>query len=137
MPSVASGSPAARLIIAPTRRTFSDCCARVDSGHAIAATPTQVMNSRRLMKSPRPEVGVRDFNLAHRKGGQSGFRPDLRETGHVGSKSGSAALPLCPLRMDCGVVLVVSVSERVKRRAMPLSPTAGRFLGAAFGSRWA
>jgi hypothetical protein len=32
----------------PIRRTFG-CCARAASGHAAAAPPTNVMNSRRLM----------------------------------------------------------------------------------------
>jgi len=31
------------------RRTRSLCCARAASGHAAAAPPTNVMNSRRLM----------------------------------------------------------------------------------------
>jgi hypothetical protein len=32
----------------PTRRTRSLCCARAASGHATAALPSSVMNSRRF-----------------------------------------------------------------------------------------
>ena len=35
------------------RRIRSDCCARAASGHAAAAPPSSVMNSRRLIRSPR------------------------------------------------------------------------------------
>src|SRR5262245_62405670 len=37
----------------PMRRTRSPCCARAPSGHTAAATPSNVMNSRRLIASPR------------------------------------------------------------------------------------
>src|SRR5207253_3817985 len=36
---------------APTRRIRSPCCARAASGHATAAPPSSVMNSRRLMQN--------------------------------------------------------------------------------------
>ena len=38
----------------PMRRIRSDCCARAASGHADAAPPSSVMNSRRLM----PNMGA-------------------------------------------------------------------------------
>src|SRR5262249_9720383 len=41
----------------PMRRVFSRCCARAASGHAAAAPPMIVMNSRRLIiRSPRRRV---------------------------------------------------------------------------------
>jgi hypothetical protein len=44
----ASGSSAASAIRAPMRRIRSACCARAASGHAAAAPPRSVMNSRRF-----------------------------------------------------------------------------------------
>ena len=35
------------------RRIRFGCCARTASGHAAAAPPSSVMNSRRLIQSPR------------------------------------------------------------------------------------
>ena len=32
---------------------IADCCARAATGHATAAPPSSVMNSRRLMRTPR------------------------------------------------------------------------------------
>ena len=37
----------------PMRRIRSPCCARAASGHATAAPPRSVMNSRRFIRSPR------------------------------------------------------------------------------------
>jgi uncharacterized protein YchJ len=31
---------------------FAECCARATNGHAAAALPSSVMNSRRLIRSP-------------------------------------------------------------------------------------
>ena len=44
-----SGSRAAWDMSTPMRRICSRCCARAASGHAAAAPPSSVMNSRRLM----------------------------------------------------------------------------------------
>jgi hypothetical protein len=54
--SEASGSSSAYGIRMPTRRTWSDCCARTVSGHPIAVLPKSLMNSRRLMASPAPRT---------------------------------------------------------------------------------
>jgi hypothetical protein len=48
-----SGSVCANAIITPTRRVRSCRCARAASGHAAAAPPRTVMNSRRRMGSIR------------------------------------------------------------------------------------
>ena len=45
----ASGSSAASVSSIPTRRIRAGCCARAASGHAAAAPPSKVMNSRRRM----------------------------------------------------------------------------------------
>ena len=37
----------------PMRRIPSACCARAATGHDAAAPPSNVMNSRRLTRSPR------------------------------------------------------------------------------------
>jgi hypothetical protein len=40
----------------PIRKTFADgCCARAANGHAAAALPRSVMNSRRLIASPEAQ----------------------------------------------------------------------------------
>ena len=44
-----SGSSAATAMSTPMRRMRSPCCARAASGHAAAAPPSSVMNSRRPM----------------------------------------------------------------------------------------
>jgi hypothetical protein len=44
-------SSAASDAITPMRRMRSRCCARAVSGHATAAPPRSVMNSRRPMKA--------------------------------------------------------------------------------------
>src|SRR5215472_5760938 len=49
MRACASGSLAAIVIRMPIRRFLSACCPRAASGHAAAAPPSSVMNSRRLM----------------------------------------------------------------------------------------
>jgi len=59
-----SGSPTARFMSTPTRRTRSGCCARAASSQPVATLPMRVMNSRRLMGSPQSE----DRTLAHRYG---------------------------------------------------------------------
>ena len=41
------------VISTAIRRIRSRCCARAASGHAAAAPPSSVMNSRRLIQSPR------------------------------------------------------------------------------------
>jgi hypothetical protein len=37
----------------PMRRIRSGCCARAARGHAVAAPPRSVMNSRRFMSDPQ------------------------------------------------------------------------------------
>src|SRR5262249_42719475 len=49
-PERTSASLSATAISTPTRR-IRDCCARAISGHAVAAPPSSVMNSRRLMSN--------------------------------------------------------------------------------------
>ena len=51
------------------RRIRSPCCARAASGHAAAAPPSSVMNSRRLIAAPeaQDEASYR-LRLAHWKG---------------------------------------------------------------------
>jgi hypothetical protein len=44
-----SGSSAVRFMSTPMRRMRSPCCARTAIGHATAAPPRSVMNSRRLV----------------------------------------------------------------------------------------
>jgi hypothetical protein len=39
----------------PIRRIRSGCCARAATGHVVAAPPSNVMKSRRLMGLPRAE----------------------------------------------------------------------------------
>ena len=52
-----SASSAARFTRTPISRTRSACCARATIGHAAAAPPSSVMNSRRFMARPlRPEA---------------------------------------------------------------------------------
>src|SRR5947208_2901174 len=49
----------------PTRGIFANCCARAASGHAAAAPPSSVMNSRRFMSdmgAPPPYA-----NAGHQK----------------------------------------------------------------------
>src|SRR5262249_39314771 len=54
-----SGSSALRVMSTPPRRIRSRCCARAASGHAIAAPPNNVMNSRRLARnSIRKRFGI-------------------------------------------------------------------------------
>ena len=53
MRACASRSFAAGLISTPMRRIRSACCARATNGQAAAAPPSSVMNSRRLIRSPR------------------------------------------------------------------------------------
>ena len=45
---IASGSPAARAMITPMRRTRSACCARAVSGHAAPAPPADGERGRWL-----------------------------------------------------------------------------------------
>ena len=62
-----TGSSAADAICTPIRRIRSACCARAASGHAAAAPPSSVMNSRRSVAvgtcvsshAPRTEPYVR------------------------------------------------------------------------------
>ena len=49
----ASGSSAASVSSILMRRIRCGCCARAGTGHAAAAPPSSVMNSRRLTRSPR------------------------------------------------------------------------------------
>ena len=49
---LSSGLLSAYAIRAPIRRTTSVCCAGAPSGHAAAAPPISMMNSRRLMGHP-------------------------------------------------------------------------------------
>jgi hypothetical protein len=53
----ASGSFSANAISTPIRRTRSPCCALAASGHAAAAPPSSVMNSRRLIGALPPGLG--------------------------------------------------------------------------------
>ncbi len=46
---------------------IAGCCARAASGHVAAAPPSRVMNSRRLMRAPRPRT-------RHRTGEPSGLK---------------------------------------------------------------
>src|SRR5262245_2601487 len=48
-----SGSFSAKFVSIPIRRIRSGCCARAAIGHAAAAPPSSVMNSRRFIRSPR------------------------------------------------------------------------------------
>src|SRR6516164_1143040 len=50
MRACASGSLAAIVIRMPIRRFLSACCPRAASGHAAAAPPSSVMNSRRFIQ---------------------------------------------------------------------------------------
>ena len=59
-----SGSSAAKFMSTPMRRIRSRCCARAASGHAAAAPPSSVMNSRRLMCSLR--LRVTPYRTVHR-----------------------------------------------------------------------
>jgi hypothetical protein len=54
-----SASSEARFMSTPMRRVRSRCCARAASGHAAAALPSSVMNSRRRMGYPQGQ-GSRD-----------------------------------------------------------------------------
>jgi hypothetical protein len=58
----------------PVRRTRSGCCAGAPSGHAAAAPPSSVMNSRRLMCG-WPPPGKRSLGVQHRGRLQSCVRP--------------------------------------------------------------
>ena len=49
----------------PTRRTRSTCCARAATGHAAAAPPSSVMNSRRVSF---------DHLVGARRAGWQGFK---------------------------------------------------------------
>src|SRR6476469_4355902 len=49
----------------PIRGTFAGCCACAASGHAAAAPPSSVMNSRRLTRSPHPRgrAAMAEFSM--------------------------------------------------------------------------
>ena len=49
----AAASSALMLMSTPMRRIRSPCCPRAASGHAAAAPPSSVMNSRLFIQSPR------------------------------------------------------------------------------------
>ena len=55
----ATGSSAGTFISTPMRRTRSACCARAARGHAAAAPPKSVMNSRRFTADFVPDVPTR------------------------------------------------------------------------------
>src|SRR5262245_42890974 len=48
----------------PMRRTRSACCARAPIGHAAAAPPMSVMNSRRLMEGPPAKLSGRQVTTS-------------------------------------------------------------------------
>ena len=52
-PMRACPSASSVVISTPMRRIRSGCCARAANGHAAAAPPSSVMNSRRFIRSPR------------------------------------------------------------------------------------
>jgi hypothetical protein len=56
----------------PIRGTLWDCCARAASGHAAAAPPSSVMNSRRFTRSPRRRGRVASAGLRDQVHGRSG-----------------------------------------------------------------
>jgi integrase len=74
-----SGSFAATLMSTPTRGNRSPCCARAAIGHAAAAPPKSVMNSRRLMFAPtlgrRHLTGLNEYPIGTGGGFVARVRP--------------------------------------------------------------
>jgi hypothetical protein len=66
-----SGSSAAKSMSTPMRRTGLDC-ARAASGHATAALPSSVMNSRLFTRSPRRRPTAVSAARSDRACGQAG-----------------------------------------------------------------
>src|SRR6476646_9285363 len=100
----------------PSRRVRSGCCARATNGH-VAAPPINVMNSRRLIASPKSQEAHRSGSEL---GGESptdvrfgskadicGATSDVRFTPNSDRKSGHGALVMSalPPKADmCGAV---------------------------------
>ena len=79
LPKGASGSFSEVPTSIATRRTRPGCCARAVSGHAAAAPPSSVMNSRRSTRSPRRRARPRpDARLSQ----VCAFRPRCRFRAH-------------------------------------------------------
>src|SRR5580700_4021837 len=111
----------------PMVGSLSDCCARAASGHA-AATPTSVMNSRRLMDRPQAEVRT----LPHRRHRW----PPLCGTAILAPGGGAIALKvtsdrftLCleyPLsfrwRLDCSITAAMARSAKQLGSSLRLAP---------------
>ena len=69
-------SSAAKLMSTPIRRIRSGCCARAANGHAAAALPRRVMNSRRCM-CPRVTQGMKASTFA-KPNVRFGSKADIR-----------------------------------------------------------
>jgi hypothetical protein len=90
------------------RRIRAACCARAASGHAAAALPTNVMNSRRCMCPPSS-----GDSILTSIGAEIDFKPLPQRKANVadGVRNGIrlrlGSLPLCPQRQtsDCSLWL--------------------------------
>src|SRR6266540_5270668 len=97
MRAIASGSSAARLMSTPIRRIRPPCCARAANGHATAAPPRMVMNSRRFMLALAPRFGT---------------QPNTAQTHYI-----------VPRRGGIGIVSIASSGDTIDmRHALPCPP---------------
>src|SRR5262249_25350137 len=93
----------------PMRGIFATCCARAASGHAAAAPPTSVMNSRRFIIALTPNPSIHGLTIAGQAVQRSKTGPLMSALGQkqrslLGRGGGACPLLLQYRTCPCGAV---------------------------------